>query len=113
MAARLERVEKHPGIYRRGDRYVVAYRAGGRQRRETVRTLRQAIRLKRARETDRDRGEYQEDSRLRFREYAEEWIGRYRGNGRRGFTENTREDYRRDLDRYAYPFLGDKRLTAI
>lgn len=40
--------------------------------------------------------------------YAEEWIGRYQGNGRRGFTENTRDDYRRDLNRYMYPFFHER-----
>jgi integrase len=54
---------------------------------------------------------------VKFREYAEAWIERYHGNGRRGFTEDTRDDYRRDLRRYAYPFfddrLGGRRLTAI
>lgn len=107
MAARLVKT-KHPGIYKRGRRYVVAYRANGRQKRETVGTLRDALRVKRAREADRDRGEYQEQSRVRFREYAEEWIERYQGNGRQGFTDDTRTDYRRDLDRYAYPFLDER-----
>ena len=108
MSAPLVAIKKHPGIYKRGAKYVVAYRANGRQKRETVRTLKDAIRIKRARETDRDRGELQEDSRVRFREYAEEWVGRYMGNGKRGFTDDTRLDYRRDLERYAYPFFDDQ-----
>jgi hypothetical protein len=33
--------------------------------------------LKRGREADRDRGEFQEQSRIKFRAYAEEWIERY------------------------------------
>lgn len=108
MAAPLERT-RHPGIYKRGGRYVVAYRANGRQKRETVATLRDALRVKRSREADRDRGEYQEQSRVRFREYGQEWIERYRGQGgRRGFDEGTRDDYRRDLERYAFPFLDER-----
>lgn len=106
MAAKLVRT-KHPGIYKRGSRYVVAYRANGRQRRETVGTLRDALRIKRQREADRDRDEYQEQSRVRFREYAEEWVERYVG-GSRGFDEGTRDDYRRDLERYAYPFFDER-----
>ena len=43
-----------------------------------------------------------------FREYAEEWIERYQGNGRRGFTESTRDDYRRDLKHYAFPYLDER-----
>jgi len=107
MAARMEKT-KHPGIYRRGGRYVVVYRVNGRQRKESARTLDEARRLKRARESDRDRGEFQAESRMGFREYADEWIGRYQGNGRQGFTDETRIDYRRDLDRYAYPFLDER-----
>ena len=107
----------HRGIYKRrgkrGDRYVVSYRAEGKQKRETVRTLREALRVKRAREADRDRGDYHEESRERFRDYAAGWIERYGGTGRNGLTDNTRAEYRRDLERYAYPFLGDKRLSAI
>jgi integrase len=107
----------HRGIYRRrgerGVRYVVSYRAEGRQKRETVRTLREALRVKRAREADRDRGDYHEESREKFRDFAAGWIERYRGKGRNGLTENTRAEYRRDLERYAYPFLGDMRLSSI
>jgi integrase len=58
---------------------------------------------------DRDRGEFGGQSRLKFRAYAEDWVERYQGTGRRGFTETTREDYRRDLERYAFPFF-DARL---
>lgn len=106
--AKMERT-RHPGIFRRGSRYVVAYRADGVQRWESARTLDEARRLKAARTADRDRGELQGQSRVRFRAYAEEWIDRYQGNGRRGFTEDTRLDYRRDLERYAFPFF-DARL---
>jgi integrase len=107
-----------PGIYKRktkqGDtRYVVVYYVGGRQKRETARTLKDARRLKAARATDRDRGELFEGSNAPFREYAAEWIERYQGNGRRGFTEATRDEYRRDLKRYAYPQLCDKPVSAI
>jgi len=100
---------KHPGIFKRGSRYVVTFKVDGRQRKESARTLDEARRLKSARMADRDRGEFQELSRVKFRDYAEEWIERYQGNGRRGFTEHTRDDYRRDLKRYAFPFF-DARL---
>lgn len=100
---------RHPGIYKRGSRYVVGYRVGGVQRWESARTLDAARRLKAAKLADRDRGELHEQSRVKFRAYAEEWIECYQGNGRRGFTEDTRLDYKRDLERYAFPFF-DKRL---
>jgi integrase len=115
MPARMEKT-RHPGIYRRGSRYVVVVKVDGRQDWEAARTLDAARRLKAAKLADRDRGELREQSRLRFRDYAEEWIERYQGNGRRGFTDDTREDYRRDLDRYAFPFFDarlNRTLSAI
>ncbi|MSO41846.1 MAG: site-specific integrase [Solirubrobacterales bacterium] len=104
---------RHPGIFKRGSRYVFTYRVNGKQHKESVRTLEQARKLKAARETDRNRGEFQEQSRIPLREYAEEWIDRYQGNGRRGFTDDTRQDYRRDLSRYAYPFFDERRGRTV
>lgn len=115
MAAPMEKT-RHPGIYKRGSRYVVVYKVDGAQRKESARTLDEARRLKTSRVTDRDRGELQAQSSQSFRVYAEEWIDRYHGNGRRGFTEDTRDDYRRDLERYAYPYFDarlHRNLTAI
>jgi len=107
MAGRMEKVKNNPGIFRRGGGYVVVFRVNGRQRKESARTLREAQRLKASRLTDRNRGEFDEQSRVPFREYASEWVGRYPGR-RRGFRESTREDYRRDLERYAYPFFDER-----
>jgi integrase len=109
MAAPLVKT-RHPGIYKRGSRYAVLYRVNGKQRQESARTLDEALRLKRSRESARDRGEFEliEEGRMKFRAFADEWIERYRGNGRRGFTDDTRIDYKRDLERYAYPFLNEK-----
>lgn len=99
---------KTPGIYRRGRSYVVIYRAGGRQRKEFARTLDEARRIKRERETDRDRGELQERTTITLRAYLEEWVERYQGQGRRGFRENTRDEYRRLLERYAHRFFSPR-----
>lgn len=98
----------HRGIYKRGSRYVVRYRVEGKLRQESVRTLAEALRVKRGREADLDRGEYHEPSRKSFRDYATEWIETYQGNGKRGFTEETRAEYRRDLEKYAFPYLSDR-----
>jgi len=97
-----------PGIYKRGGRYVVVYRAGGKQRKESARTLDEARRLKAARTTDDDRGEFHKQHRTTFHVYAREWIERYRGRGKRGFRESTRDDYRRLLDAYAFRFFDEK-----
>lgn len=105
---------KTPGVYRRGRSYIVIYRAGGRQRKEFARTLDEARRIKRERETDRDRGELQERTTITLRTYLEEWVERYRGQGRRGFREGTRDEYRRLLERYAYKHFPEKlRLTDV
>lgn len=105
---------KTPGVYRRGRSYVVIYRAGGRQRKEFARTLDEARRIKRERETDRDRGELQERTTITLRAYLEEWVDRYQGQGRRGFRENTRDEYRRLLETYAHRFFAPKlRLVDV
>ena len=97
------------GIYKREYRHVVVYYVNGKQRREYVSGgIKEARRVKAARVADRDRGELQEESRIPFRRFAGEWVERYRGNGRRGFTEGTRDEYRRDLKRYAYPFFDER-----
>lgn len=107
-----------PGIYRRRNadgtlgQYVVIYRAGGKQRREYADTLERARRIKRERETDRDRGEWQERATITLRAYLAEWIDAYHGTGRRGFRENTRDEYRRLLDQYAHAFFAERLRMA-
>jgi integrase len=110
--SRMERT-RYRGIYKRGDRYVVRYRAGGKNRAVSARTLTAARRIKRRHESDRDRGEWHEQSHKTFREYGSEWVERYQGKGSRGFREATRDDYRRDLRRYAFPFFGDRTVSQI
>jgi hypothetical protein len=66
---------KHPGIYKRGSRYMIAYRANGKQRYESFRTLDEARRAKAARTTDIERGEFEERSRVTLHEYSLEWVG--------------------------------------
>jgi integrase len=101
-----------PGIYKRVKSdgstadYAVIYRAGGKQRREYARTLDAARKLKRERETDRDRGEFQERTTIAFRAFLTDWIDNYQGNGRTTFRENTREEYRRLLDLHAHTYFG-------
>src|SRR5437016_5891118 len=87
-----------PGIFKRGNRYCVPYRdPSGKQRKKSARTLAEARAIKAAQETDVRRGEWQEESRIGFIEYAPEWIATYAGRTTRGFRETTRDEYRRDL----------------
>lgn len=105
---------RHPGIYKRGSRYVVAYRdQSGKQRWESAKNLEDARNLKASRDSDVAKGEFQPASRVTFQEYAREWIERYQGRGR-GFRESTRTDYRRHLELHAFPYFRKrKRLAEI
>lgn len=106
---------KHPGIYKRGNSYYVRYRVNGTKHGVSVSTLKEALEVKRSREVARDRGEHDliTEGKIPLRDYALEWIGRYSGNGRSGFTENTRAEYLRDLNRYVLPRLGSVKLSAL
>jgi integrase len=102
----------YPGIYRRGDKYVVIYRdETGTQRKETRSTLNEARRLKRAREVARDHGELPSNSTVTLHAYAREWIARYQG-GPRGFREETRREYRATLETYVVGYF-DERLRLV
>lgn len=96
---------KDPGIYKRGKRFVVVYYVDGRQRKETTGSLAAARRLKRKRQVEADEGTHVEASRLKFSDYALEWIDRYHGKPGREFRESTRDDYRRDL-KFSIEFFG-------
>ena len=102
---------KTPGVFKRIDGkgktigYACVYRSGARQRKRHARSYEEAKRIKRESETDRDRGELQERSAITFRRYLDEWVCRYRGQGRRGFRESTREEYRRLIGAYAHRYF--------
>jgi integrase len=103
-----------PGVYKKGNGYIVIYWADGTQYKESAKTMEAARRLKRSRETDSDRGEFQEQSRETLHAYAAEWIKRYHGNGRRGFRENSRKEYRRLLNKFALKYFKPSlRMTDI
>jgi integrase len=105
---------KTPGVYRRVDGkgktlgYVAVIEVAGKQHKRSARTYSAACRIKRESETDRDRGEFQEPTAITFLRFLDEWIERYRGQGRRGFRENTRDEYRRLIDNYAHPYFPAK-----
>jgi integrase len=102
---------KTPGVFKRVDGkgrtigYACVFRSTGRQRKRHARTYEEARRIKRESETDRDRGELQERSTVTFLRYLDEWVERYRGQGRRGFRENTRDEYRRLIRVFAHPYF--------
>jgi integrase len=106
---------KTPGIYKRGAKYAVLYRgADGKQRQESAPTYDAARLLRAKRSAEVGEGVDNPSGWLAFGAYALDWIDRYPGQGRRGFREQTRTDYRRDLEHYAIPFLeGQLRRTLV
>jgi integrase len=112
------RKTKTPGVFKRVDGagraigYVCVFRSAGRQRKRHARTYEEAKRIKRESETDRDRGELQERTTIGFLRYVDEWVERYRGQGRRGFRESTREEYRRLIRAYAHRHFPRKLKLA-
>jgi integrase len=126
-----------PGIFTRGAKYLFAHRVNGKQVWESCDKFEQArqaksnrekqARLAKAHDQGLHRGEpitdcpvcQQELAKLEndaptLREYAREWIERYQGRGRRGFREDTRSDYRRQLDQYAFRYFpAETKLTEI
>ncbi len=112
------RKTKTPGVFKRVDGegrtigYVSVFRSAGRQRKRHARTYEEAKRIKRESETDRDRGELQERTTISFIRYLDEWVERYRGQGRRGFREITRDEYRRLIRAYAHRHFPRKLKLA-
>ena len=103
-----------PGVFKRGGRYVVIFRdPSGRQRKRSARTLAEARSLKSSLTTDVNRGEYRTVSHVTFADFWPQWIDSYSGRTARGFRENTRREYRRDLERDAAPYFGRMRLAEI
>jgi integrase len=103
-----------PGVYRRGNRYAVRYtRPDGRKGQRAARTLREARALKAALTADVARGEHRELSRVTFAEYVDTWAATYRGRTGRGVRVHTLVEYRRDLELYAVPWFGRRRLAEI
>jgi integrase len=103
-----------PGVYKRGSRYAITYRHEGRQRWESFRTLDEARRAKKARETDIGRGEFHEQSRETLHDYITAWIKTYQGNGKVAIREGTREEYKRQIKTYVLkcPTLHERLLVA-
>jgi integrase len=127
--AKLEKT-RWPGIYRRGDRWAYEWTdAAGKRRRGTADSREDASARKATEEAKAARGEFGETgprSRLTATAYALELFGadvdrpaggapaRGRYQGRRGaIRDATLKDYRRDLERYWLPELGDRPLAKI
>lgn len=102
-------VERHPGIYKRGGRYQVAFTYRGKLKWRSFRTLSEAKRFKAQAAT----GDAQPTSRKTFKAYAEEWLESYTGRTAKGLSEATRESYGDLITRLAVPFFGTTPLERI
>lgn len=107
MAA-MERT-RHPGIYKRGERYVVVWRHRGKQHKSFHRTLAEAREAK----GQRQAGDSKPATRATLEDYARAWIDGYQGRTSRGFTEQARGDYRRSLEVYVFPFFAGWRMADV
>ncbi|MEJ7656891.1 MAG: site-specific integrase [Thermoleophilaceae bacterium] len=108
MPARMEKT-RHPGIYRRGGRYVVVWQHKGRQHKSFHRTLAEAREAKGLRQG----GERTPVTRQPFEDYAREWLEGYAGRTSRGFSKASRADYRRALEQHAIPFFRGWKLADV
>jgi integrase len=106
MPAPLERTSV-PGIFKRGDAYVVVYRFNGRQHKRTCRSFADARSAKAQLKADIDRGEY-ERGRGTFEDYARTWVDSYTGRTTRGFRESTRRGYGRAIEQRAIPYFSKR-----
>jgi integrase len=103
-----------PGVYKRGSRYVVTFTdPSGVRRKRSAATLADARLLKSSLTADVARGEYREQSRVRFDEYAAEWVRTFQGRTARGIRPLTLRDYARDLEAHVIPGLGRLRVAEI
>jgi integrase len=102
-------VKGHPGVYRKGGRYVVKWRHRGQQRKRSCRTLTEAKRVK----GEIDAGATQPVSREPFRSYAARWLDTYTGRTAHGVSPSTQASYRDALQRVAIPYFATTRLDAI
>jgi integrase len=100
VSAALQRTG-HPGVYRRGSRFVGVYRRGGHQRKEAAASFAEARALKLAREAE----ERAERAGPLLHEHVFSWVGAYSGSGHDTVNEATRREYRRLLVSFALRYF--------
>lgn len=122
LVSKLIPVSGQPGVFRRvgADGEVRSYLvrakdARGRNIKKGAETLAEAKAIRAALVADIRRGEFAEGSRHRegFTTSARAWIKRYAGRTNRGLRVLTREEYERDLELYAIPFIREMPLSEI
>src|SRR3954452_7700874 len=97
-----KRVPKHPGVSRRVDgSYSMRVTDGrGRRRRVTGRTISEVKANAAAVRTDARRGSLAAETSEPFDEYARLWIDTCPGRTEKGLRDETRDEYRKVLERH-------------
>ena len=109
-----------PGIFRRhvtgcgGEgrcdcSYVIVWRHRGKQHKATFRTYTEAREAKGSREA----GDKRPASKASLGDYYAEWIEGYAGRTSRGFSETSREEYRRTMARHVLPKWRGWKLADV
>jgi hypothetical protein len=97
------RTTSHPGVYRRGSRWVAIYRIDGRQHKQSAATFREAREIKIRRTAE----EVARRAGPTLHSYALEWVDHYAGRGANNvINDRTRREYRRLLIKYALAYFA-------
>lgn len=106
---RMLAVSGHPGVYRKGTRYLVRWRHQGRMKARSFRTLTEAVRFK----ASTVAGDTKPTSRQPFKRYAASWVQTYTGRTSKGVSASTRATYADVMNRVVVPFFKNTRLDQI
>jgi integrase len=105
---RLEKT-KTPGVFKKGNRYIVVWRHRGKQHKSSHRTYAEAREAK----GQRQAGDRRPSIKQPLAEYANGWLDGYQGRTSRGLDDDTRQGYRRSLELHAIPFFEGYRVCDI
>jgi integrase len=100
---------KEPGVYRRGEAYVVRWKHRGQSHKRHFRTFSEAREFKRGLHATNK----QPMTRQTVADYFDAWIVSYRGRTVRGLDEETRTEYRRSFEHHILPRLGLQKLRDL
>ncbi len=101
------------GVYKRGNSYQVTWRdREGSYRSKSVPTFEQARRLKGQVEYEKSLPVQEMSKRVRFEDFAREWIESYVGK-RTLVRDRTKTDYLRQLENHIFPKIGTRTLADI
>lgn len=99
---------RHPGIYRKGNRYIDQWKDNGRTRSKSYTTITAAVRGQAER-----KALGLNPSRERFDRYAHRWLDTTRGRTKRGLGVSTRADYRKITETWLIPRFRHKPVGDI